>query len=67
MARYFATVLMWTPTNAAISPSAMSFDFGFASAGTVTNSIGMTLVLIPAGEFLMGSPDPVGTKPTGGD
>ena len=26
-------------------------------AKTITNSIGMKLVLIPAGEFLMGSPD----------
>jgi formylglycine-generating enzyme required for sulfatase activity/predicted Ser/Thr protein kinase len=38
-------------------PSGTNLGEPLPALGSVTNSIGMTLRLIPAGEFLMGSPD----------
>ncbi|MCP4656475.1 MAG: formylglycine-generating enzyme family protein [bacterium] len=37
-------------------------DTAVSSSGSATNSMGMELVLIPAGVFTMGSPDDVGEK-----
>ena len=39
------------------SPPGVSASGRVAGQGTIANSIGMNLVLIPSGEFLMGSPD----------
>ncbi len=40
-----------------LSLDALRFDIGRVTLKSLTNSIGMKLALIPAGEFLMGSPE----------
>jgi len=44
-------------TSAAADPANKPSDTGGQTPKTITNSIGMRYTLIPAGEFLMGSPD----------
>ena len=39
------------------SPASEGHDKAAVASKVITNSIGMKMVLVPAGEFMMGSPD----------
>lgn len=50
------SLLLAVILTGAVSPAALHAEAGAGKLDATTNSIGMELVLIPAGEFLMGSP-----------